>query len=163
MKRIESIWLGHNGSHILIEFGYELDMHKQALYGQERWIKTMKDKVLAVHNAMKGSGSYVRTTSGFEEIDWYDSCDSYEIPFVLMERGSGKRIPAVRMYTSNDIPKNWKVNLTVVFKPGINMLQVRRAAKAYGWNLTKEQDKGLQKALKEESGYSWDNYDDQDY
>lgn len=158
----KTLWLGYNSNHVLIEFGVEQpDMRKSVFYCVKRWTKKMSENVQHIHSKLKGAAKYVKCYAGFEMIDSYDHCDSFDIPHAEMIKGSGKRLATINIYSSNDIPKDWKYNVTIAFKPGINMLQIRRAASAYGWDLTKDQEKGIKKALKEESGYSWDNYNEE--
>lgn len=46
---------------------------------------------------------------GFFEIDWYDSCDSYDVPSFSIKKGLKKT--RIEKHYSNSIPKDWGVDV----------------------------------------------------
>jgi len=127
---IEINFLFKEKSLVVIRGVKELDLRKERLYINK---SNEVQKVMNVHNQLKSSSNYVKTSLGYSEIDYYDSCDSFDIPYFKISKGERKI--KIGTYSSNDIPKAWQSELTIVLNTK-TMPLILKAISTLGYNLS---------------------------
>ena len=111
----------------------------------------VETQVKRIHEKCKGAANYIGASIHLEEIDWYDSCDSYTVPGASMMKGDRK----VRnnSYESNDIPKGFDEHITIKYKATTrNARPIGDALDALG---VRVDVKEVQKMLKKNNGEAY--------
>ena len=112
----------------------------------------VEKQVKRIHEACKGAANYIGTSIHLEEIDWYDSCDSYTVPGASMMKGDRK--VSNDSYESNDIPKGFDEHITIKYKATTrNARPIGDALKAL--DVRGVDVKEIQKMLKKNNGTAY--------
>ena len=77
--------------------------------------KGVEKQVKQIHETCKGASNYLGASIHLEEVDWYESCDSFKVPGASMMKGDRK--VSDDSYYSNDIPKGFDEHITIKYKP----------------------------------------------
>lgn len=111
----------------------------------------VEKQVKRIHEACKGASNYIGTSLHLEEVDWYESCDSYRVPGASMMKGDRKVTDD--SYYSNDIPKGFEEHITIKYKPTTrNARPIEDALKALSVNADVKE---VQKMLKKNNGVAY--------
>jgi len=114
--------------------------------------KTAEKRVKDIHDICKGAANYQGTSLQLEEIDWYDSVDSFQVPCASISKGD-RKVSDDSEY-SNTLPKGWEQFITIRHKATIrNARPLEDAMKAlgvYGIDV-----KDIQKMLKKNNGVAY--------
>ena len=114
--------------------------------------KTAESIVKKIHDLCKGAANYVGTDLQLDEIDWYESVDSFQVPCASISKGDRK--VSDDSDHSNTLPKGWEQCITIRHKSTIrNARPLEDAMKAlgvYGIDV-----KDIQKMLKKNNGVAY--------
>jgi hypothetical protein len=114
--------------------------------------KTQEKEVTKIHQICKGSSLYLASFIDYQGIDWYESCDSFEVPSAKYVKGS-RRVTNTSD-TSNDTPKAWLEMRRIHFKfSQRNKKQIELCLKASGISI--ELAKDVQKMIKRNDGVAY--------
>lgn len=125
----------HKGHISVYENGYEEKAKEIA--NQVKWIKGFKEFSL-----------------GFGTIDWYESCDGFNVPFWTCSE-NGKRVKKDYIYY-NDIPKDWTEGYTLTIEIPSSIRGINKFFEALNLNLNEKQINSIRKALKDKKYISID-------
>lgn len=103
--------------------------------------KTIADQIKWI----KGFKSF---TLGFDHIDWYESCNEYDIPYFCCKT-DGKRLK--KAYTSyNDIPKDWTAEYVLNMEAPSSIKGLNKFFEALNLTFDNKQLDYIKTALKEQ-------------
>ena len=114
--------------------------------------KSAEKKVKDIHDICKGAANYVGTYLQLDEIDCYDSVDSFQVPSASISKGD-RKVSDDSSY-SNTLPKGWVQCITIRHKATIrNARPLEDALKALGVRGIDVKD--IQKMLKKNGGVAY--------
>ena len=150
MSRYDSVTIKQTEKFITItseeDIGGRGSSPSRSQKGAERAVKDM-------HTTCKKSSLFNGCRIGYEAIDWYDSCDSFEVPGARM--GKSDRKPRDESDYSNDTPKAWNEFKSIQFTATTrNATPIELGLKALG---VYADVKAIQKMLKKNNGIAYIN------
>jgi len=107
-----------------------------------------EEKAKEISNQVKWIKGFNRFSLSFGEIDWYESCDRYAVPYFTCSE-NGKRVKKDYIYF-NDVPKGWTVNYCLIIETPSSMRGINKFFKVLKLNLNEKQLNKIRKALKEQ-------------
>ena len=116
-----------------------------------RFQSGVEKQVKQIHEACKGAANYIGTSIHLEEVDWYESCDSYTVPGASMMKGDRK--VSNDSYESNNIPKGFDVHICIKHKATTrNARPIGDALRALNVSVDVKE---VQKMLKKNNGVAY--------
>jgi hypothetical protein len=125
---------------------YEVELnghHKDILSVNETMYEEQAKKIADKIKWIKG---FKRFSLGFGTIDWYESCNNFDVPYFVCSE-NGKRVKKDYI-TFNDIPKDWTVNYCLMMEIPSSIRGLNKFFEALKLDLTEEELKEIRKALK---------------
>lgn len=146
----KQLHLAVNENTITISHTEELDNRKSELYVGQRQSENIQHRLKAIHDDLKANKNYKGVELGFGEIDWYDSCDSFEVPYFVIRKGDRK--VKVLEETYNDIPKDWTQETTIRFDRPKQYAIIIKALKNF-MSIDDKREKEIKKCIKANNDY----------
>jgi hypothetical protein len=129
----------------------ELDNRKSKLYVSST---RAKQKITRIHNSLKNRSSYSSVYLGYDQIDWYDSCDSYEVPSFYFKKGNRTVCDCYESY--NDIPKDWEEVISIRLVNCKRYGVVMECLSLLGISLSDKEERELRKCLRDNTEWEKD-------
>jgi hypothetical protein len=115
--------------------------------------KGVEAEAKRMHTICKKSSLFNGCKIGYSPIDWYDSCDSFQVPGARMGK-SDRKVRDTSHY-ENDTPKAWEEIKSVQFNASVrNASPIQLGMQALG---IRADIKEIQKMLKKNNGIAYVN------
>jgi hypothetical protein len=135
-----------------INYSKELsEFHKSRLHVNE---KKYKDMATNIAKSLRYLKAFKRFALGFGHIDWYDNCNSYNVPyFVCTNENKRLQNQEDECYT---IPKDWTLCISATFATPCTIGPINKFLEAIGLRVSDELLKQIRKALKDNKSFDYE-------
>ena len=149
MSRYDSVTIKQTEKYITISSEEDIGGRAEAPSRSQRGVELA---VKEMHTIGKKSSLFNGCRISYESIDWYDSCDSFQVPGARM--GKSDRTPRDESDYSNDTPKAWNEHKSIQFNASPrNATPIQLGLKALGIRGIDVKD--VQKMLKKNNGIAY--------
>lgn len=132
------------GDILMVRYSVEMNgYHKDRLKVKEDTWEYITKKIADQVKWIKG---FINFVLGFDHIDWYESCNEYEVPYFSCST-EGKRLKK-GYNTYNDIPKDWTTEYVLKMEIPSSIKGLNKFFEALNLVFTNAQLNDIKKALK---------------
>lgn len=136
---------------MVIHYTKELeDLHKSKLNVDEIKFGQQAKEIAEQVKWIKG---FKKCSIGFGQIDWYDSCNEYDVPAFICSLDNKRKVET-RYWSCNDIPKGWTICYTLRLDIPSSLRGVNKFFKALKISVSDKHLNEIKKAIKLNKAYT---------